>query len=90
MNEHEDLETLLRGYRPVGPPPELRARVLRNVRVPRRPWSILLEWLPAAAAVLLVALFQMLAAYERSRVFEHFSPDPVEVSADVLREFMHE
>lgn len=55
----EDLERLLQQYRPVGPPAALRTRVVR------RP---LVEWLPAAAALLLAALFYSLAANARRDV----------------------
>jgi hypothetical protein len=50
------LEELLRGYRPVSPPPALRARVLRAevvaARMPGRTWP----WVAAAAALLFGAL----------------------------------
>jgi hypothetical protein len=47
MNE-PDVEDLLRRYRPVGPPPELRGRVVAPVPPVRRAWP----WAAAAAALL--------------------------------------
>ena len=43
-----DIEDLLRRYRPSGPPPELRARVLANEAAAGRTWP----WAAAAAALL--------------------------------------
>jgi hypothetical protein len=52
-------DELLRGYRPAGPPPELRARILREsdtrARVRMR------EWLPAVAAAAIIILFSALS-----------------------------
>ena len=48
----EDLETLLRRYRPVGPPPELRARAVGR-RSAFGDWA----WLAAAAALAVVTVF---------------------------------
>ena len=47
----EELETLLRRYRPVGPPPDLRARVIG-----RRPSTGDWAWLAAAAALAVVTV----------------------------------
>jgi hypothetical protein len=44
-------EELLRAYRPAGPPPELRARIV-SAPSPR-----LRDWLPALAAAALIVLF---------------------------------
>jgi hypothetical protein len=49
-----DLDDLLQRYRPAGPPPELRARVVANKEAVRRTWP----W-AAAAAALLVAVCAM-------------------------------
>ena len=53
-----DIEDLLKRYRPAGPPPDLRARVLRAAEAPRS--SGLREWLPALAAAALIALLSAL------------------------------
>jgi hypothetical protein len=47
MTEH-DLEDLLRRYRPLGPPPELRARIAAAAAPAPRTWP----WAAAAAALL--------------------------------------
>jgi hypothetical protein len=51
----DELEDLLRRYRPGGPPSDLRARVVQ----PRRHWR---EWLPAAAAAAAAVVFYVLAS----------------------------
>jgi len=58
----DDLEHQLRRYRPVGPPAELRARVVAAGRTgaPRR-WA----WVPSAAAMAAAFLFYVLAASAR-------------------------
>ena len=64
MND-EDLETLLRRYRPLGPPEALRSQILAAVPVsgPR-----LRDWFPAVAAVILAIVFSWLAGVERQRL----------------------
>jgi hypothetical protein len=74
MND-EDLEALLRAYRPLGPPPELRARVVASAEMPRRP-SFALEWLPTAAALLFTLLFYWLSANQLEIIASHFEPVP--------------
>jgi hypothetical protein len=71
----EDLEALLRAYRPPGPPPELRARVVASAELPRRP-SFVLEWLPTAAALMFTWLFYWLSANQLEMVASHFEPVP--------------
>jgi hypothetical protein len=59
----EDLEKRLRCYRPAGPPPELRDRVmLWSAREPRT----LRDWLLTLAAAAAVVLFYVLASHERT------------------------
>ena len=58
-----ELDELLRRYRPTGPPPELRARVLEGAAAPRArtwPWA-------ASAAALLAATIYLHAAATRIR-----------------------
>ena len=71
----EDLEALLRAYRPLGPPPELRALVVASAERPRRP-SFVLEWLPTAAALLFTWLFYWLGANQLEMIASHFEPVP--------------
>jgi hypothetical protein len=49
-----DLENRLGSYRPAGPPPDLRGRILRRAQEPRR--ETFREWLPAIAAAAAIAL----------------------------------
>jgi hypothetical protein len=64
MND-EDLETLLRRYRPLGPPEALRGQIMAAVPLsgPR-----LRDWFPAVAAVILAVVFSWLAGVERQRL----------------------
>ena len=64
MND-DDLEALLRRYRPLGPPTALRGEIIAAVSS-RRPR--LREWFPFAAAVILVVVFSWLAGLERQRL----------------------
>ena len=52
-----EIEDLLRKYRPVGPPAELRHRILATTSVPR-----IWPWATAAAALLVLGLAFQLAA----------------------------
>ena len=61
MMEHDELETLLSGYHPIGPPPALRGRIVKAA-IPR---TDLCDWLPVAAAVLFAVVFYWLAGIER-------------------------
>ena len=75
MDEFEDL---LHRYRPAGPPPELRSRIVDAGRPP----SSVLEWVPAAAALVFAALFYWLAANERQMLDAYFTPlPPIEQAA---------
>lgn len=71
----EDLEAFLRAYRPLGPPPELRARVVASTEMPKRP-SFVLEWLPTEAALLFTLLFHWLSANQLEIIASHFEPAP--------------
>ena len=53
-------DDIFRGYRPAGPPPGLRARVVSSAKtlVER---SSLRDWLPALAAAALIGLFGTLS-----------------------------
>jgi len=53
-----DVEDRLNAYRPAGPPPDLRARILRAPDESRS--GGIREWLPAIAAAALVALLSAL------------------------------
>jgi hypothetical protein len=61
MTDDGGLEALLREYRPIGPPPGLRDRILNAGEKPLR----LRDWLPAVAAVVLAVVFYWLAGIER-------------------------
>jgi len=52
MNPDSDLESRLRRYRPAGPAPDLRERVLTRSPQVRRTWP----WAVAAAALLAIAV----------------------------------
>jgi hypothetical protein len=63
-------DDLLSGYRPAGPAPNLRARIMAE-----RP--SLRDWLPAVAAVVLIVLLQVIAAGIRDRVYDQIAPRDV-------------
>ena len=71
MND-EDLEALLRRYRPVGPPASLRAAVV-GANQPAR--VSVGEWSAIAASMRLAATFYWLAGIERSRVDALLGPE---------------
>lgn len=73
MSEPEDL---LGGYRPSGPPPDLRARIVLDADRATR--SSMRDWLPALATAALIALLYVLATGIRMRVYEQIAdPDAV-------------
>jgi hypothetical protein len=82
MNEH-DIEGLLTRCEPAGPPPELRARIVRPAREVRLwPWA-------AAASILLMATAALQIMTDR--VAEGVllpSPDPLGRAADDLAEML--
>jgi hypothetical protein len=63
MNNREDS---FRAYRPVGPPPDLRARIMRDAES-THVFSVR-EWLPALATAALIVLFYALASGVRQRI----------------------
>lgn len=68
-----EIEDLLRKYRPVGPPAELRHRILATARVPRT-WP----WASAAAALLVLGLtFQLAARNATARADLNLGPSAV-------------
>ena len=72
----DDLEKLMSRYRPVGPPPGLRNRVVKSASRERLQerlgWSR--EWRSAIAAAIVAALFLWMAANERQRIATHVPP----------------
>ena len=78
-------DDLLRGYRPAGPPPELRARIAASSAKALAERPRLRDWLPALAAAALIALLQVLAASIRDRTFDQIAapdqPPSIEVPA---------
>jgi hypothetical protein len=71
-----DNDDPLRGYRPAGPPPGLRARIVREAEGARAP--SLREWLPAIATAALIGLLYIAATGIRARVYSQLI-DPADV-----------
>jgi len=72
----EDFETELRRFRPVGPPPELRDRLIAAAGQ-SAPWGVRArEWMATAAVLALTFVFYWLAANERRIVGAMFTPVP--------------
>lgn len=84
-------DDLLRGYRPAGPPPDLRARIAAGgakalaERAASAERPSLRDWLPAVAAVVLIVLLQVLAAGIRDRAFDQIDAleDPVQTEVPI-------
>ena len=57
----DELEDRLKRYRPVGPPADLRARIVAAAEPASRRWA----WVPSAAAAAAACLFYVLAASAR-------------------------
>jgi hypothetical protein len=77
-----EIEDLLRKYRPVGPPAELRQRILATTRA-HRIWP----WASAAAALLILGLtFQLAARNEVAGADLNLGPSTVaRVTEDLTR-----
>jgi hypothetical protein len=77
-----DLEDPLRGYQLSGPPPDLRARILREADVTRKVrW---LDWLPALAAAALIVLLHVVASGIRDRVYDQIAPRDLPAQIEVI------
>lgn len=63
-----EIEDRLRRFKPSGPPPELKQRVIRSGGSDREP-RIGLDWLLPAAAALVLAIFSTLAQSARGQVW---------------------
>jgi hypothetical protein len=70
----DDLEQRLRRYRPIGPPADLRARVISTAGMPApRRWA----WVPSATAAAAAVTFYVLSAgVRRDVVAELMKTDP--------------
>jgi hypothetical protein len=63
-----DIEGRLVHYRPAGPPPELRDRVLASVHGMRAASSRLTQWIPAMAAAAAALFFALMAQRAQSDI----------------------
>jgi hypothetical protein len=82
--DEPDVETLLRSYRPVRPPPALRGRIL-TPQDARRVWP----WSLAAAALLVVTLALQLATARLNRgASARFASAPSGPSVEELAELL--
>jgi hypothetical protein len=73
VRSSDDRDGLVARFRPVGPPPELRERILRDAAPQTRVFA---EWLPVAAALMVAVLFSWLAAHERQMLSSQLVPVP--------------
>jgi hypothetical protein len=78
MNDDE----LLHGFRPAGPPPELRARVMSSATASAER-SSLRDWLPAIATAAVIALLYVagteIRAAAYAQLIETAAPTVIEV-----------
>lgn len=84
----DDFEERLQRYRPLGPPPDLRGRVVASVsreRLAGRP-SWLRAWLAPVAAAIVAVLFSWLAANERQLIASYVPPPADDASMNVAME----
>jgi hypothetical protein len=81
----DEIEELLKHYRPVGPPPDLRARLTTPSRGDDARASVA-AWLLVAATLFCAALFYMLAAREHQRMVMRIPPPVAEVSREPFAE----
>jgi hypothetical protein len=73
----DDFENALRRFRPAGPPPELRDRVVAAAGQRVEPSGVRArEWMATAAVLALTVVFYWLAANERRIVGAMFTPVP--------------
>ena len=82
----DEIEDLLSRYRPVGPPPELRARLTSGNRTDHARGSFA-RWVLVAVMFLSAVLFHALAAREHQRMMTRIPPPP---AADLARETFEE
>jgi hypothetical protein len=75
------LEDPLRGYQLSGPPPDLRARIVREATGPRRVG--LRDWIPALAAAALIVLLQVLASEITNNVYDQIAGPIVSQQVEV-------
>ena len=71
----DEIERLLRQYRVSDPPAGLRDQIVALAFRPAARRSIV-DWLPAAAAVIIATLFYWLAGVERQHLEARISPLP--------------
>jgi hypothetical protein len=79
----DEIEKLLSRYRPVGPPPELRARLTCTPGDDAR--RSIAGWLIVTATLLCAVLFYALAAHEHQRMVMRIPP-PVALKPPLLGE----
>ena len=79
MTDNE-LERKLRLYRPVGPPPALRSRIVNRRSGPVIAAS---AWMPTAAALLAAAALYWLSAHERAIVQRNLDQAAVARAANI-------
>ncbi len=77
-----DTEELLHGYRPAGPPPDLRARIMREAGRPAR--AGFRDWLPALATAALIILLSLLASTIRGRAYDRVAEPDVPQNVEGL------
>ena len=80
----DDMEELLKRYRPLGPPAGLRARVTARGGAPDAGRSIV-GWLLVAATLVCAVLFYALAAREHRRMVMRIPP-PIAVAREPVAE----
>jgi len=74
MTRDLEIERVLERYRPAGPPPELRARIVASAARPRARTVRWRDWTPVAAAVAFTVLFYWLGARQRGDLEARLAP----------------